>query len=71
MTSGRLSARTRLTDAVSFVVGALVGYGLGENLGLNVFAEGYSHSSIVAIILIGLGGGFDGRRRRSSAPSFC
>ena len=47
-----------LTDAVGFLVGALVGYGLSENLGLNVFAEGYSHSSIVAIILIGLGGGF-------------
>lgn len=47
-----------LTDAVGFVVGALVGYGLGDNLGLNIFAEGYSNSSIVAIILIGLGGGF-------------
>ena len=47
-----------ITDAVGFVVGALVGYGLGENLGLDIFAEGYSHSSIAAIILIGLGGGF-------------
>ena len=47
-----------LTDAVGFVVGALVGYGLGDNLGLNIFSEGYSNSSIVAIILIGLGGGF-------------
>ena len=47
-----------LTDAIGFVVGALVGYGLGDNLGLNIFAEGYSNSSIVAIILVGLGGGF-------------
>ena len=47
-----------LTDAIGFVVGALVGYGLGDNLGLNIFAEGYSGSSIVAIILVGLGGGF-------------
>ena len=47
-----------LTDAVGFVVGALVGYGVGENFGLDVFAEGYSTSSIIAIALIGLGGGF-------------
>jgi hypothetical protein len=47
-----------LTDAVGFVVGALVGYGLGESFGLEIFAEGYNTSSIVAIALIGLGGGF-------------
>ena len=47
-----------LTDAVGFVVGALVGYGVGENFGLEIFADGYSTSSIVGIVLIGLGGGF-------------
>ena len=47
-----------LTDAIGFVVGALVGYGLGENLGLGLFAEGYSLGSIGAIALVGLGGGF-------------
>ena len=46
-----------LTDAVGFVVGALLGYGLGQLLGLELFAEGYSAGSIVAIALIGLGGG--------------
>jgi hypothetical protein len=46
-----------LTDAVGFVVGSLLGYGLGQLLGLDLFAEGYSAGSIVAIALVGLGGG--------------
>jgi hypothetical protein len=46
-----------LTDAAGFVIGSLLGYGLGQWLGLELFAEGYSGSSIVAIALVGLGGG--------------
>ena len=46
-----------LTDAVGFVVGALLGFGLGHLLGLKLFAEGYSAGSIVAIAFVGLGGG--------------
>jgi hypothetical protein len=46
-----------LTDAIGFVVGALLGYGLGVAFGLNLFAEGYGTGSIVAILLVGLGGG--------------
>ena len=46
-----------LTDAVGFVVGSLLGYGLGQLMGLQLFAEGYSAGSIVAIALVGLGGG--------------
>ena len=46
-----------LTDAAGFVVGSLLGYGLGQLLGLQLFAEGYSGGSIVAIALVGLGGG--------------
>lgn len=46
-----------LTDAVGFVVGALLGFGLGRLLGLELFAEGYSAGSIVAIAFVGLGGG--------------
>ena len=46
-----------LTDAIGFVVGALLGYGLGVGLGLNIFAEGYGTSSIAAIVLVGIGGG--------------
>jgi hypothetical protein len=46
-----------LTDAIGFVVGALLGYGLGLALGLDLFAPGYGNDSIVAIVLVGLGGG--------------
>jgi hypothetical protein len=46
-----------LTDAIGFVVGALLGYGLGVTFGLNLFAEGYGTGSIIAIMLVGLGGG--------------
>jgi hypothetical protein len=46
-----------LSDAVGFVVGCLLGYGLGQLLGLQLFAEGYSAGSMVAIALVGLGGG--------------
>ena len=46
-----------LTDAIGFVVGALLGYGLGVTFGLDLFAEGYGTGSIIAIILVGLGGG--------------
>ena len=46
-----------LTDAVGFVVGALLGYGLGVTFGLDLFAEGYGTGSIIAIVLVGIGGG--------------
>jgi hypothetical protein len=46
-----------LTDALGFVIGALLGYGLGVTFGLNLFAEGYGAGSMVAILLVGLGGG--------------
>lgn len=47
-----------LSDAVGFVAGALIGYGVGRLLGLNIFDAGYSNSSIFGIVLVGLGGGF-------------
>ena len=46
-----------LSDAVGFVVGALLGFGIGYLFGLNIFDAGYSNSSIVGIVLVGLGGG--------------
>ncbi|MBU3647694.1 MAG: hypothetical protein FGM56_06420 [Limnohabitans sp.] len=46
-----------LTDAIGFVVGALLGYGLGAVVGLDLFAPGYGTGSIIAIMLVGLGGG--------------
>ena len=46
-----------LTDAIGFVAGALLGFGLGVAFGLNLFAEGYGTGSIIAILLVGMGGG--------------
>ena len=46
-----------LSDALGFVVGALLGFGIGHLFGLNIFDAGYSNSSIVGIVLVGLGGG--------------
>ena len=45
-----------VSDAVCFMLGALAGYGLTLALGMDIFAEGYSGSSIlgngsVALIL--------------------
>jgi hypothetical protein len=46
-----------VSDAVGFVVGALAGYGLGWLLGFDLFAPGYDTTSIVGIVLVGIGGG--------------
>lgn len=46
-----------LSDAVGFVGGALAGYWIGWFLGWDLFSEGYSGTSIGAIVLVGLGGG--------------
>ena len=46
-----------LTDALGFVMGALLGYGFGVAFGLDLFAPGYGTGSIIAIMLVGLGGG--------------
>lgn len=47
-----------LAQAVLFVVGALLGRGIGLLLGLDAFASaGYGNKEIFGILLIGLGGG--------------
>ena len=46
-----------ISDALGFVVGCLAGYGLGKLIGMDVFAPGYDNSSMVGIVLVGLGGG--------------
>ena len=46
-----------VSDAVCFVLGALTGYGLGQAVGIDIFADGYSGSGLVGIIMVGLGGG--------------
>jgi len=60
-----------LTDAIGFVVGALLGYGVGAAIGLDLFAPGYGTGSIIAIILVGIGGGMGlqaARRFRAPKP---
>jgi hypothetical protein len=47
-----------LTDATGFVVGAMLAFGIGKLLGLDVFAPGYSNGTMFGIVLLGLGGGF-------------
>ncbi len=46
-----------LSDAVGFMGGALVGYGLGILLGLDIFEAGYGLGQLGAIALVGGGGG--------------
>lgn len=46
-----------VTDAVCFVGGALLGYGLARLLGLDPLTEHYDLPSVVGIALVGLGGG--------------
>ena len=46
-----------LSDAIGFVGGALLGFWLGQILGWDIFAPGYSNTSIGGILLAGLGGG--------------
>lgn len=46
-----------LCDALGFVAGALIGFGLGRLLGLDIFAPGYGNASLGGILLAGLGGG--------------
>lgn len=45
-------------DAVGFLGGALIGFGIGHLLGFDIFSEGYDTRSILGIALVGLGGGF-------------
>jgi len=47
----------RLTDAIGFVVGSLIAFGIGRLLGFDLFAPGYGFSSTVVILLAGLGMG--------------
>jgi len=46
-----------LADAIGFVAGALLGFGIGRLAGWDIFAPGYSGGSIAGILLAGLGGG--------------
>ena len=49
--------RQGLVDALGFLLGSALGWGLGQLAGLDIFEPGYSLRAMVAIVLIGLGGG--------------
>lgn len=46
-----------LSDAAGFVVGGVAGFGLGQWVGADIFAEGYGSASLIGIALVGLGAG--------------
>jgi hypothetical protein len=46
-----------LTDALGFVVGVLLAWGLARLLGFDPLAPGYGAQAIGGIVLAGLGGG--------------
>ena len=46
-----------LTDAVGFLAGAPIAYGLGRLAGFDPLAHGYGGDAIGGILLAGLGGG--------------
>ena len=64
-----------VSDAIGFLGGALLGFGIGRLLGLDIFAEGYGNRAIGGILLVGLGGGLGlqlarrWRRARSDAKN--
>ena len=59
--------REGLIDALGFFVGALAGMLLGLLLGLDIFAAGYGTSSLIGIVLCGLGGGLGVQLARRAA----
>ena len=44
-------------DAIGFLGGSLIGFWIGRWLDLDIFAKGYGPGTIVAIVLVSLGGG--------------
>ena len=44
-------------DAIGFLGGSLAGFWIGRWLGLDIFAPGYAPGTLVAILLVSLGGG--------------
>ena len=46
-----------ISHAIGFVVGCLAGYWLGKLIGMDMFAPVDDNSSLVGIVLVGLGGG--------------
>ena len=58
-----------LSDAIGFMGGVLLAYGLGLLIGFNPMAEGYGGSTIGGLVMAGIGGGLGlqvARRWRAS-----
>ncbi|QNP47811.1 hypothetical protein [Diaphorobacter aerolatus] len=51
------AATEGISDAIGFISGALIGYGIGYLLGLDIFSQGYDTRSVLGIALVGIGGG--------------
>ena len=47
-----------LSDAAGFLIGALMGAGVGMVFGWDIYDASYSNSNIVSVVLVVLGGGF-------------
>jgi hypothetical protein len=54
-----------ISDAIGFVAGALLGFWLGQWVGLDVFEPGYGVASLGGIVLVGLGAGLGRRLMRN------
>lgn len=46
-----------VSDAVGFVLGGVLGFGVGQLLGWSIFEPGYGPRAIAGIVLCGIGGG--------------
>ena len=46
-----------ISDAIGFIGGALLGYWLGQVLGVDALTPGYGPAALAGIALVGLGGG--------------
>ena len=46
-----------VSDAIGFIGGALVGYWIGQAVGLDPLTPGYGGAALGGIALVGLGGG--------------
>ncbi len=61
MPVGRSSGFAGFGQALGFVAGGLAGFWVGQLIGLDLFAPGYSVPALGGVILVGLGAGL-GRR---------
>ncbi|MEJ6020809.1 hypothetical protein [Ramlibacter sp. PS4R-6] len=54
-----------VSDAVGFVLGGVLGFGIGQLLGWSIFEPGFGPRAIAGIVLCGIGGGLGLRVART------